>query len=84
LMKEHQTTGGYARIGVIVTCDLYKIAQRRPGESVKFKESTIKEAIQALREREEWLRNIKFKKGGRRFIMIINRQRYRVEVERVE
>ncbi len=84
LMKEHQTTGGYARIGVIVTCDLYKIAQRRPGESAKFKETTIKEAIQALREREKWLRGIKFKREGRRFIMIINGQRYRVEVERVE
>jgi antagonist of KipI len=36
LMAEHPTTGGYPRIGQIASIDLARLAQRRPGDSVRF------------------------------------------------
>lgn len=36
LMADHQTTGGYPRIGHIVTAHLPKFAQLRPGDDVRF------------------------------------------------
>lgn len=36
LMADHQTTGGYPRIGHIVTAHLPKFAQLRPGDDIRF------------------------------------------------
>lgn len=36
MMADHQTTGGYAKIAVVVTEDLYKLAQCKPGDMVQF------------------------------------------------
>jgi antagonist of KipI len=37
LMADHQTTGGYPRIGHVVTAHLPKLAQLRPSDNVQFK-----------------------------------------------
>lgn len=36
LMKERQTIGGYNTLGVVIQTDLFRLAQKRPGESVRF------------------------------------------------
>jgi antagonist of KipI len=36
LLAEAQTVGGYPRIGHVITADLPRLAQRRPGDSVQF------------------------------------------------
>lgn len=36
LMADHQTTGGYPRVGHVVECDLPVLAQLGPGDSVAF------------------------------------------------
>lgn len=36
LMADRQTTGGYPRLGDVITCDLALIAQLRPGDEVQF------------------------------------------------
>jgi antagonist of KipI len=36
LMAEHPTTGGYPRIGQVAAIDLARLAQRRPGDHVRF------------------------------------------------
>jgi antagonist of KipI len=36
LLGEAQTIGGYPRIGHVITVDLPRLAQRRPGEAVQF------------------------------------------------
>lgn len=38
LMAERQTTGGYARIGTILSADLPKLAQALPGTRVRFRD----------------------------------------------
>lgn len=36
LMADHQTTGGYAKIATVLSSDLWKLAQLRPGQTVRF------------------------------------------------
>lgn len=36
MMADRQTTGGYPKIGCVVRADLPDLAQRRPGEAVRF------------------------------------------------
>lgn len=44
LMADHQTTGGYPRIGHIISSHLPKFAQLRPGAEVRFTMTDIKTA----------------------------------------
>ena len=36
LMADHQTTGGYAKIGTVISRDLPLLAQARPGNTIQF------------------------------------------------
>lgn len=44
LMADHQTTGGYAKIAEVVTADIARLAQLRPGQEVRFVRCTLAEA----------------------------------------
>ena len=50
LLSEHQTTGGYKVPGVVIQADLWKVGQMRPGDTMRFVETTTDEATAALRE----------------------------------
>jgi antagonist of KipI len=58
LFVDQQTTGGYPKIGNVISADLYRVGQLRPREQVRFLEVAIPEAIHLLREQEEWLKQI--------------------------
>jgi antagonist of KipI len=47
LMADHQTTGGYPRIGEVATVDLPLIAQLKPGDRLRFKLVSVEKAQQA-------------------------------------
>lgn len=51
LMADRQTTGGYPKIATVISADLRRIAQRRPGEEVRFRAVPLAEAVAAARER---------------------------------
>jgi len=55
LMIEHPTIGGYPRIGQIATVDLPRLAQRRPGDPVRFAEIDLDTAQTRYLEREREL-----------------------------
>ena len=44
LMRDHQPTGGYPRIATIVSADLDRFAQLRPGTEVRFRAVTLEHA----------------------------------------
>lgn len=44
LMADAQTTGGYPRIAQIIAADLSACAQRRPGESIRFREVSAEQS----------------------------------------
>ncbi len=51
LQAEAPVTGGYPRIGQLAAVDLPRLAQRRPGDTVCFRETTLDEAAQRLAAR---------------------------------
>jgi antagonist of KipI len=55
LMAEHPTTGGYPRIGQIAAIDLPRLAQRRPGDPVRFVEIDLDDAQTRYLAREREL-----------------------------
>ena len=48
LMADRQTTGGYAKIAAVITADLPRAAQMRPGCTVRFMPVTVEEAQEIL------------------------------------
>jgi antagonist of KipI len=47
-MADHQTSGGYPRIGNVIEADLPLLAQLGPGDGVSFHLVTVEEAEQEL------------------------------------
>ncbi len=50
LLADRQTAGGYKKIGTVAKVDLPKIAQKKPGETVTFKEISVEEAAQLYKD----------------------------------
>lgn len=64
LMADRQTTGGYPRIGTVITSDLPKIAQLVPRGKIRFYPVSIEEAQKRAIEMEQLLNELAmFRKG---------------------
>ena len=59
MMKDAQTTGGYAKIAVVIGAHLSKLAQLRPGFRVRFREVSVEEAREEFLRTERTLKAIK-------------------------
>jgi len=59
LMADRQTTGGYTKIAVVSSWSVAQLAQKLPGETVRFKRVTEKEATDMLRRFENSLRELR-------------------------
>lgn len=44
MLADHQTTGGYAKIGTVISVDIPVIGQRKPGEKIRFTYVSVEEA----------------------------------------
>ncbi|WP_349409773.1 biotin-dependent carboxyltransferase family protein [Pseudalkalibacillus sp. SCS-8] len=70
LLADRQTAGGYPKIAQIATADFSKVVQLKPGEKVRFKKITHKEAEKLFIEQEEHVQQIeqgislKLREGG--------------------
>ncbi|WP_459502624.1 5-oxoprolinase subunit C family protein [Bacillus sp. C1] len=53
LMADRQTTGGYPRIGNVISVDLPILAQLKPGDYVTFAKTSITEATELCIEQEQ-------------------------------
>ncbi|HIF12275.1 MAG TPA: biotin-dependent carboxyltransferase [Dehalococcoidia bacterium] len=60
LLADRQTTGGYAKIGVIASVDLALVAQASPGATVRFERISAEDASALARDRIATLRDISF------------------------
>jgi biotin-dependent carboxylase-like uncharacterized protein len=49
LMADRQPTGGYPKIGTVIRADLPRLAQTRPGQTLRFDPVTVDAAVEALR-----------------------------------
>ena len=55
---EHPVSGGYPRIGQIAAADLPRLAQRHPGDTLRFVACSLDEALRAQDEQERRLREM--------------------------
>jgi len=58
LTAEHPTTGGYPRIGQVAAIDLARLAQRRPGDTLRFAAIDIDDAQTRYLARENQLERL--------------------------
>ncbi|WP_299796627.1 biotin-dependent carboxyltransferase family protein [uncultured Shewanella sp.] len=54
LLADAQTTGGYPKIATVIEADLWKLAQTRPGEDIKFVHVSPNQADDANYEWEQY------------------------------
>jgi antagonist of KipI len=55
LMADHQTTGGYPRLGEVASIDLPLVAQLKPGDRLRFRLVSVDEAQQLYLAQEHEL-----------------------------
>lgn len=55
LLQECQTVGGYAKIATVISADLGRMGQVKPGDRVRFKKVSLEEAHAAYLEQEKML-----------------------------
>ncbi len=53
MMADHQTIGGYAKLGTVCSFDLPKLAQLKPGDKVYFEKISVERAQFLLQHPEE-------------------------------
>lgn len=58
LMADHQTTGGYPRIGHLISADVPALSQAVPGQEINFIQTDIETAEQKLLEQESNLQQL--------------------------
>ncbi len=56
---EHQTTGGYPKLANVISADLYKVGQLKPGDQFQFQLVEFPEAEKARLEQENYIRSLK-------------------------
>jgi len=55
LMRDRQTAGGYPKIATVISADLDRFAQLRPGATVRFSAVSRNEAVEAARALKQWI-----------------------------
>ncbi len=53
LLQDRQTTGGYAKIACIISADLPKAGQLRPGAEIRFSEVSVQDAQRILKKQNK-------------------------------
>jgi len=54
-----QTVGGYTKIATVISTDLSKVAQAKPGDRIRFEQIDLEKAHQAYRDQERVLEKIR-------------------------
>lgn len=60
MMADRQTTGGYAKIATVISTDMSRAAQARPGTRIRFVLVTEQEAIRLRREAEKKRKQLEY------------------------
>lgn len=93
MMAERQTTGGYAKIATVITPDLWKIAQAKPGDGISFTAVTPEQARSEYIEYENMLKKLprklaqlqekQWEKGENKKLLLVRvaGKEYRVEIK---
>lgn len=80
MMADRQTTGGYTKIAHVITVDLPKVAQTKPGDKIIFKKSTIEESHELINKMENEIFKLKEQINLPRKIEILNTKNFFLKV----
>ncbi|WP_230530288.1 5-oxoprolinase subunit C family protein [Microvirga roseola] len=58
LMRDRQTAGGYPKIATVISADLPRFGQMRPGAGVRFQAVERSEAVAAARRLKDWIADL--------------------------
>ena len=58
MMADRQTTGGYTKLGTVISADLSLMAQKRPGDRLRFSCVTVQQGQLARRDSIRRLKNL--------------------------
>lgn len=90
MMSDRQTIGGYTVIGVVVSVDINKLAQMKPGDRVRFEKISLESAHSLLMKEEKELRELKenfqddkpyISNDIKNFMVEVNGESYNVSLE---
>jgi len=56
LLADRQSTGGYTKVATVCSCDVGRLGQVRPGQSLRFEAVSVAQAHRLLRESDAVLR----------------------------
>jgi len=59
ILLVEQTVGGYTKIATVISSDISKVGQAKPGDQIHFRQVEIDKAHQILKEEEEKIEVIK-------------------------
>jgi len=59
MLADRQTTGGYTKIATVITADISKLAQAKPGDKIRFGRVGVEEAHADLKEYEQNVQKIR-------------------------
>lgn len=58
MLADRQTTGGYTKIANVISVDIPSVAQKKPGDTLRFEQISIEDAQQLYREQEAQLADL--------------------------
>jgi allophanate hydrolase subunit 2 len=53
ILLVEQTVGGYTKIATVISSDIGKVGQAKPGDRIHFRQVNIEEAHRSLKEKNE-------------------------------
>ena len=58
LLADHQTTGGYPKVGTVISSDVHRLGRLRPGQNVRFERISAADGERQARAAETDLQTI--------------------------
>ncbi len=83
MMADRQTTGGYTKIGTVITPDLSILAQMKPNTKIKFENISIEESQKEYLNYKKKLEEIRDDIEGNKFEYLSKKQ-YRLNIDSQE
>ena len=83
MLRDAQTIGGYTRIGSVISCDLNRLAQMKPGDQISFESVTLEQAIKAKKKWLDDIHKLNYSDTRRNFRVTVNGCIYDVFVEEI-
>jgi antagonist of KipI len=59
ILLVEQTVGGYTKIATVISADIPRVAQAKPGDTIRFQKVDLEAAHEAFKQQERIVQQIK-------------------------